>query len=59
MSRRTPLGRIFAMPLALALLSIVGLVSALTGDGWADALSWIALAAPLAATLWAFRYHRS
>jgi hypothetical protein len=49
------LSRIFAVPLALALLSLVGLVAALTGDGWRDALSWAALGAPVLAVLWAMR----
>lgn len=54
-----PLRIIFAVPAALALLSIVGLVAALTGDGWRDALSWIALAAPVAAVIWAIKTRRS
>lgn len=43
------------IPVALGVLSLIGLVAALTGDGWRDALSWVALAAPLAATGWALR----
>jgi len=62
--RRYPAGRnlslrtIFAWPLAIFLLGIVGLVSALTGDGWRDGLSWLALAAPVAAVVWAMRARR-
>ena len=62
--RRLPPGRslklrtIFAWPLAIFLLGIVGLVSALTGDGWRDGLSWLALAAPVAALIWAMRARR-
>ena len=41
------------VPIAIALLTAIGLVAALTGDGWRDASSWIALAAPLAALGWA------
>ena len=52
------LSRIFAAPIALALLSIIGLVSALTGDGLRDALSWAGLAAPVIVTLWALRVRR-
>jgi len=59
MKRRKSLGAIFAMPLALALLSIIGLISALAGDGLADALCWAALAAPVAATAWAIRFRQS
>lgn len=50
---------IFALPLAIALLSIVGLVSALTGDGFRDALSWAALGVPVAAVGWAMKARRT
>lgn len=43
----------FALPGLLALLSVAGLLLALTGEGWRDALSWAALAAPLLAVAWA------
>ena len=43
----------FAIPIVLALLSLIGLVVALTGDGWRDQLSWAALFVPLAAIVWA------
>jgi hypothetical protein len=46
-SRRT-LPQVFAAPLALALVTVVGLVAALAGDGAWDAFSWIALGIPLA-----------
>lgn len=46
---RASLHAVFAVPLANGLGSIVGLVSALTGDGARDALAWIALAAPVSA----------
>ena len=39
-------------PLLLALLTIVGLVSALLGDGWWDHLSTLALVVPVAACAW-------
>jgi len=52
------LAQIFAIPLALAALSIIGLISALTGDGLRDILSWIGLAAPVLVTLWALRARR-
>jgi hypothetical protein len=45
---RQPLTRVFAMPTLIAALSIVGLVSALTGDGVRDLLSWLMLAVPVA-----------
>jgi len=47
-----PLRRIFAMPLAIGVLSAIGLVGALLGDGLWDALGWFGLGVPLAITLW-------
>lgn len=42
------LTQIFAIPLLIAVISSAGLVSALVGDGWWDAVSWMALGiAPL------------
>jgi hypothetical protein len=49
---------IFAVPTAIFAVSIVGLVAALTGDGWRDALSWLALAVPVAAVGWAMAVRR-
>lgn len=43
----------FAIPVLLALLSLAGLVTALTGDGWRDLFSSAALSAPLLGVLWA------
>jgi hypothetical protein len=57
--RSLPLRAIFAWPTAIFLLGLLGLVSALTGDGWRDALSWLALGAPVAAVAWAIRARQS
>ncbi len=35
--------RIFRWPLLIGVMSIIGLVSALVGDGWYDVLSWLCL----------------
>jgi hypothetical protein len=51
-SARYSLGRIFAWPIVFAVLSGLGLVSALLGDNLWDWLSWLALAAPLIAIAW-------
>ncbi|QJU59863.1 hypothetical protein HL653_20835 [Sphingomonas sp. AP4-R1] len=63
MTRRTPSGQslrtIFAAPLAIALLSVVALVAALTGDGWRDALSWVGLAVPILTVAWAMKARRT
>ena len=54
MSRRpTSLVRLFGAPLLIALVSLVGLVSALMGDGVADWISWAGLAIPVAVIVWA------
>jgi hypothetical protein len=45
-NRRT-LGQIFAAPIMIGALSIVGLLAALIGDGWWDAVSWLSLALPV------------
>lgn len=42
------LQEIFRIPIVLALLSILGLVSALVGDGVFDWFSWVALGVPVA-----------
>lgn len=50
---------IFAVPLLLALVSIAGLVVALTGDGLRDAAAWAALSVPVLAVGWAMRARRA
>lgn len=59
MKRQLSLRTVFAAPLAIAVLSAVGLVSALTGDGWRDIVSWVGLAAPLLTVIWAMRARRT
>lgn len=49
----------WAIPLLLTVMSLVGLVLALTGDGWRDLASWVLLAVPVLAVLWATRAQRS
>jgi hypothetical protein len=48
--RPRTLAQIFYLPAILAIITCVGLLSALFGDGVWDALSWVALACPIAAT---------
>jgi hypothetical protein len=43
--------RIWRMPLMLGFVSMLGLASALIADGWADVLSWLMLAVPVAVIL--------
>lgn len=56
--RATPVRRTFAIPTAIAIISIVGLLGALVGDGWLDAISWAGLLVPLLVIAWALRYRR-
>ena len=53
-SRRGRLGlrQVFAAPLAIAILSTVGLISALVGDDIWDLLSWLTLAVPVVVILY-------
>ncbi|WP_036305054.1 hypothetical protein [Methylobacter tundripaludum] len=44
--------QIWAMPVLLGLVSTGGLTAALLFDGIGDAVSWLALAAPVVAALW-------
>ena len=43
--------QIWTVPIALGIVSAIGLVSALLGDGMWDVLSWVMLNAPIAAVL--------
>ena len=53
MSRpRQTVGHIFRWPLLLGVLTAIGLISALFGDGGWDALSWTVMAIPLAVLAW-------
>lgn len=42
----------FALPALIALLSAIGLLSALLGDGWWDALAWLGLSLPALLGTW-------
>jgi hypothetical protein len=52
--KRQSIGRTLVMPIFLAVASLMGLVIALTGNGWRDLLSVFFLALPLAATAYAW-----
>ena len=45
--RRSNFWRVFSIPLAIGLVSVTGLFSALLGDGAWDVLSWIGLGIPV------------
>ncbi|HEX2842723.1 hypothetical protein [Hyphomicrobium sp.] len=46
------LWRIFAAPILIALVSLVGLISALVADGPMDVLAWVGLGVPVAVCAW-------
>lgn len=46
-TKRQTLMQIFTWPLVIGVLSTVGLVSALVGDGLWDSLSWLTLFLPI------------
>ena len=44
--------KVWGMPIVLGILSGIGLVAALTGDGFYDLLSWLTLGFPVILTSW-------
>src|SRR5690606_2510118 len=48
-------GQMWQTPIMLVLISLVGLIAALIGDGWHDALSWAALTLPVAVIVWKWK----
>ncbi|GGE17158.1 hypothetical protein GCM10011529_24550 [Polymorphobacter glacialis] len=44
---RKSLRQVFAAPAVIAVISLIGLVSALTGDGLRNIVSWAALGVPV------------
>lgn len=50
--------RIFRWPSVIGLASVVGLVSALVGDGWHDLLSWLLLGGCVTVMIAAWRVAR-
>lgn len=58
MNQPFPFRKVYGPALALGAVTSYGLLSALLGDGVWDALSWIALAVPLAVILWKLQVGR-
>lgn len=50
--RHRTLTQIFYLPAIFATITLIGLSSALFGDGAWDALSWVTLACPIVATVY-------
>lgn len=44
--------RVWAVPVALGVLTASGLLSALVSEGWGDVWSWIGLGIPVAVMGW-------
>lgn len=49
---RSSLLHVFGIPSLLAVLSLVGLISALLADGFGDVVSWLTLGAVNAVVFW-------
>jgi hypothetical protein len=47
--------KVWGTPLFIGILSGIGLLSALTGDGIWDILSWLALGLPVVVSFWYLR----
>jgi len=45
--------RVFGVPALIALVTLIGLVAALVGDGALDGVGWIGVGVPVAAAIWA------
>lgn len=58
-NRDRSLWTVFAAPLAIGIMSLIGLVAALAGDGPANWLSWVTLAVPVLVVAWAMRRRRT
>lgn len=52
MSAPLTVSQIWGMPALLGVISVIGLFSALLGDGVWDAVSWVTLSLPIVAILW-------
>lgn len=57
--RRAGAVRIFAMPSALAITSITGLLAGLNGDGVFDLVAWLGLGLPLLAVAISWQRRRT
>ncbi len=54
MSHSFPFRKVYGPAVVIAVITLYGLLSALLGDGMWDALSWVALAVPLAVIAWKY-----
>lgn len=44
--------KVWGIPIVIGIFSGIGLISALTGDGVFDLISWLTLGGPVLLTLW-------
>lgn len=49
---KSPLRKIYTLPTVIAVVSGVGLIFALLGDGVWDVMSWLAVGLPLGVAAW-------
>lgn len=52
MKKSANLRSVFGIPTLIALVSLFGLIIALTGDGWRNVAGWIALGFPVAVVVY-------
>lgn len=48
----TNMRQMWLAPTLIAVITLVGLIAALVGDGWHDAVSWGALGVPVSLITW-------
>jgi len=51
----TNMRQMWLAPLLIAAITSVGLIAALVGDGWHDAVSWAGLGVPVVLIAWKWR----
>jgi hypothetical protein len=49
---KAPFIRLWGWPVLLGVLTLIGLISALLGDGWWDAVSALTLGIPVVVAVW-------
>lgn len=59
MSARRPLNVVFRWPIVIAVISTIGLLSALIGDGFMDAVSWALLSVPVVVGFYNWKLRRA
>ncbi|MGH8175227.1 MAG: hypothetical protein ACREV5_03060 [Steroidobacter sp.] len=59
MKQRRTRARVWLTPMALGVVTVVGLIAALLSDEAGDVLAWVALATPVSVVIWCARPRNS